>query len=98
MSWPNADVMFKAQIIKKRRDIKVNVSLELDKGSSLGLFGASGAGKSTVLACIAGIDEPDDGSVKLGDLQFFPPSLPLHNRPIVSHTPQPFLFPHLRLS
>src|SRR6266849_6176848 len=98
MSWPNADVMFKAQIIKKRRDIKVNVSLELDKGSSLGLFGASGAGKSTVLACIAGIEEPDDGSVKLGDLQFFPPSLPLHKRPIGYLTQEPGLFPHLRVS
>jgi ABC-type sulfate/molybdate transport systems ATPase subunit len=98
MSWPNVDVMFKAQIIKKRRDIKVNVSLELDKGSSLGLFGASGAGKSTVLACIAGIEEPDDGSVKLGDLQFFPPSLPLHKRPIGYLTQEPGLFPHLRVS
>ena len=98
MSWPNADVMFKAQIIKKRRDIKVNVSLELDKGGSLGLFGASGAGKSTVLACIAGIEEPDDGSVKLGDLQFFPPSLPLHKRPIGYLTQEPGLFPHLRVS
>src|SRR6266853_2277368 len=98
MSWPNADVMFKAQIIKKRRDIKVNVSLELEKGSSLGLFGASGAGKSTVLACIAGIEEPDDGSVKLGDLQFFPPSLPLHKRPIGYLTQEPSLFPHLRVS
>src|SRR5207237_1232762 len=98
MSWPNADVMFKAQIIRKRRYIKGNVSLGLDKGSSLGLFGASGAGKSTVLACIAGIEEPDDGSVKLGDLQFFPPSLPLHKRPIGYLTQEPGLFPHLRVS
>src|SRR6266404_2233973 len=97
MSWPNADVMFKAQIIKKRRDINVNVSIELDTGSSLGLFGASGAGKSTVLACIAGIEEPDDGSVKLGELNFFPPSLPLHKRPIGYLTQEPGLFPHLRV-
>ena len=66
MSWPNANAMLKAHIVKKRREITVNVSLELDKGRSLGLFGASGAGKSTVLACIAGIEEPDDGYVKLG--------------------------------
>src|SRR6266567_8948831 len=98
MSWPNADVMFKAHIVKKRREITINVLLELDKGSSLGLFGASGAGKSTVLACIAGIEEPDDGSVKLGDLQFFPPSLSLHKRPIGYLTQEPGLFPHLRVS
>jgi molybdate transport system ATP-binding protein len=98
MSWPNANAMLKAHIVKKRREITVNVSLDLDKGSSLGLFGASGAGKSTVLACIAGIEEPDDGYVKLGDLQLFPPSLPLHKRPIGYLTQEPGLFPHLRVS
>jgi molybdate transport system ATP-binding protein len=98
MSWPNADAMLKVHIVKKRREITVNVSLELDKGSSLGLFGASGAGKSTVLACIAGIEEPDEGYVKLGEFQFFPPSLPLHKRPIGYLTQEPGLFPHLRVS
>jgi molybdate transport system ATP-binding protein len=90
--------MLKAHIIKKRREITVNVSLELAKGSSLGLFGASGAGKSTVLACIAGIEEPDEGYVKLGDRQFFPPSLSLHKRAIGYLTQEPGLFPHLRVS
>jgi molybdate transport system ATP-binding protein len=98
MSWPNANAMLKAHIVKKRREITVNVSLELDKGSSLGLFGASGAGKSTVLACIAGIEEPDEGYVKLGEFQFFPPSFPLHKRPIGYLTQEPGLFPHLRVS
>jgi ABC-type sulfate/molybdate transport systems ATPase subunit len=90
--------MLRAQIIKKRRDLNVNVSLELEQGCSLGLFGASGAGKSTVLACIAGIEEPDDGCVKLGDLQFFPPALPLHKRPVGYLTQEPGLFPHLSVS
>src|SRR6266404_5545143 len=98
MSWLSANAMLKAHIVKKRREITVNVSLGLDKGSSVGLFGASGAGKSTVLACIAGIEEPDDGRVKLDDLQFFPPSLPLHKRPIGYLTQEPGLFPHLRVS
>jgi len=98
MSWLSADAMLRTQIIKRRREIIVNVSLDLAKGTSLGLFGASGAGKSTVLACIAGIEDPDDGYVKLGDLQFFPPSLPLHKRPIGYLTQEPGLFPHLRVS
>jgi ABC-type sulfate/molybdate transport systems ATPase subunit len=87
--------MLKAQIIKKRRELEVNVTLELGTGESLGLFGASGAGKSTVLACIAGIEEPDDGYVTLGDCKFFPPSLPLHRRPVGYLTQEPGLFPHL---
>lgn len=90
--------MLKAHIIKKRRDLQVDVSLELEAGSAVGLFGSSGAGKSTVLACIAGIEEPDDGFVHLNGLQLFPPSLPLHRRPLGYMTQEPGLFPHLSVS
>src|SRR5262249_51998443 len=93
-----ANVMLKAHIIKKRRELRVDVELNLDQGCCLGLFGASGAGKSTILACIAGIEEPDDGYVQLGDLKFFSPSLPLNNRPIGDLAQEPGLFPHLSVS
>jgi molybdate transport system ATP-binding protein len=90
--------MLKVHIIKKRRDLQVDVALELEAGSAVGLFGASGAGKSTVLACVAGIEEPDDGFVQLNGLQLFPPSLPLHRRPLGYMTQEPGLFPHLSVS
>jgi molybdate transport system ATP-binding protein len=90
--------MLKAHIIKKRRDLEVNVALELIPGSSLALFGASGAGKSTVLACIAGIEEPDEGFVELNGVKFFPPPLPLNKRGIGYLTQDPGLFPHLSVS
>lgn len=90
--------MLKARIIKQRRELQVDVALELEAGSAVGLFGASGAGKSTVLACIAGIEEPDDGFVQLNGLQLFPPSLPLHHRPLGYMTQEPGLFPHLSVS
>ncbi len=73
----------------------VDVSLDLASGSALGLFGGSGAGKSTVLACIAGIEEPDDGLIQLADLRLFPPPLPLHKRPLGYLTQDSHLFPHL---
>jgi molybdate transport system ATP-binding protein len=98
MCWPSVNAMLKAQIIKKRREFSVNVSIRLDQGCSLGLFGASGSGKSTVLACIAGIEEPDDGYVEVENLKFFPPSLPLHKRSIGYLTQEPSLFPHLSVS
>jgi ABC-type sulfate/molybdate transport systems ATPase subunit len=90
--------MLKAHIIKKRRDLQVDVELQLETGSALGLFGASGAGKSTVLACIAGIEDPDAGSVQFNGLDLFPPSLPLHRRPLGYLTQEPGLFPHLSVA
>jgi ABC-type sulfate/molybdate transport systems ATPase subunit len=90
--------MLKAHIIKQRRELQVDVELQLEPGSALGLFGASGAGKSTVLACIAGIEEPDAGSVQLNGLNLFPPSLPLHRRPLGYLTQEPGLFPHLSVA
>ena len=87
--------MLKAHIIKKRRELQVDVELQLEAGCALGLFGASGAGKSTILACIAGIEEPDDGYVRFNGLNLFPPSLPLHRRPLGYMTQEPGLFPHL---
>ena len=98
MCWPSVNAMLKAHIIKKRRELNVNVAMELDQGCSLGLFGASGTGKSTVLACIAGIEEPDDGYVEVNGLRFFPPSLPLHKRSIGYLTQEPGLFPHLSVN
>src|SRR5579863_550826 len=90
--------MLDAQFIKNRRDLTVNVSLKLAQGESLGLFGASGAGKSTVLGCIAGIEDPDDGYIDVGKVRFFPPPLPLHRRPVGYLTQEPTLFPHLSVS
>jgi molybdate transport system ATP-binding protein len=87
--------MLDAHFTKRRRDFTVNFSLKLGPGESLGLFGASGAGKSTVLACIAGIEHPDDGYIDLNHTRFFPPPLPLHRRSIGYLTQEPSLFPHL---
>jgi len=87
--------MLDAHVVKRRRDFTVDVSLHIAEGGCLGLFGASGAGKSTVLSCIAGIEQPDAGRVRLGDLQLFPPPLPLHRRLVGYLTQDPHLFPHL---
>lgn len=41
------------------------ISLGLGRGDSLALLGASGSGKSTLLQIAAGLDEPDEGEVRL---------------------------------
>lgn len=45
------------------------VSLELEGGERVALMGPSGSGKSTLLNCIGGIDRPDGGSIRVGDIQ-----------------------------
>jgi len=87
--------MLSVSIRKQRRDFSVSVAFDLNPGGSLALFGASGSGKSTVLSCIAGLEEPDQGYVRLNDVSLFPPGLPLHKRSIGYLTQEPNLFPHL---
>lgn len=41
------------------------ISFELYPGEVLGLLGDNGAGKSTVVGCIAGIQKPDAGSIRV---------------------------------
>jgi len=84
-----------AHIVKRRRELTVDVPLHLEQGERFALFGASGAGKSTVLSCVAGIENPDAGQIRFGDAIFYPPSLPLHRRPLAYLTQSDCLFPHL---
>jgi putative ABC transport system ATP-binding protein len=42
-----------------------DVSLQLDRGEFVALLGESGVGKSTLLNCIAGLDQADSGSVAI---------------------------------
>src|SRR5215218_9407575 len=44
-----------------------DVSVSVPDGSLTALLGPSGGGKSTLLRVIAGLEEPDDGTVIIGD-------------------------------
>jgi ABC-type sulfate/molybdate transport systems ATPase subunit len=87
-----------AHIVKRRAHFTIDVSIQVDRGQACGLFGSSGAGKSTILACIAGAEIPDAGCVQLAGDVLFPPPLPLHRRPIGYLTQDANLFPHLRVA
>ncbi len=79
----------------------IRAAFELDtaSGETLVLFGPSGAGKTTVLRCLAGLERPDEGRIALGDEVWFDSAtgrwLPPQLRR-VGYLPQGLaLFPHL---
>jgi molybdate transport system ATP-binding protein len=86
--------MLEARIRKRRSLFTVDVAIRIGSREAAGLFGASGAGKSTILACIAGAEQPDDGLVELDEQTLYPPPLPLHRRGIGYLTQDANLFPH----
>ena len=46
-----------------------HVSLEVEKGSFTCLSGPSGSGKTTLLNAMGGLDTPDSGEIRVGDMQ-----------------------------
>ena len=90
--------MLEAHIVKERPAFVLDVTLALERGECLGLFGASGAGKSTVLSCLAGLATPDAGEIRLDGAVLFPPNLPLYRRAIGYLTQSDWLFPHLTVA
>lgn len=99
MYWRNgARCVLDAIVVKTRKHFTVEAAFAVPAGTACGLFGVSGAGKSTILNCIAGTEQPDRGHVRLGDLTLFPPGLPIYLRPIGYLTQDPHLFPHLNVA
>jgi putrescine transport system ATP-binding protein len=70
-----------------------NVNLEVPRGSIVALLGASGSGKTTLLQIIAGLQEPDAGTLKVdgNNMNAVPP----FKRPVNMMFQSYALFPHL---
>ena len=61
-------MLLSAEHIKKAYGTKVlldGVSLYLNQGDKVGVIGVNGTGKSTLLKILAGVEEPDGGTVSL---------------------------------
>lgn len=85
-------------IEKKISSFHLKVAFNTDN-QPLGLLGGSGAGKSMILRCIAGIETPTKGRIILNDRVLFDSdkriNIPIHQRKIGFLFQNYALFPHL---
>jgi ABC-type Fe3+/spermidine/putrescine transport system ATPase subunit len=69
------------------------VSLSFESGRFVCLLGPSGCGKTTLLRLIAGLDQPDGGSIRIDGADAA--AQPAHRRPVHTVFQHYALFPHL---
>ncbi len=90
---------FDINIKKQLGDNTFNYNVKIDSFDILGVFGDSGAGKSTFINMIAGIIKPDFGYIKISDTVLFDfenkIDIPIHKRNVGVIFQDTKLFPHL---
>lgn len=91
--------MLDLAIRKRLGEFDLDVALDLPESGLTALFGRSGAGKTSVIAAIAGLLRPDAGHVKIGGRTLFDAAaridVPPHRRRIGYVFQEGRLFPHL---
>src|SRR5262245_46052177 len=94
--------MLVATFAKRLGSFALEAALEARAGGTLVLVGESGAGKTTILRMLAGLERPDRGSIRLGDVVYFDGAARA-NRPAcardVGFVAQDYsLFPHMTVA
>ncbi|MEM1368629.1 MAG: molybdate ABC transporter permease subunit [Cyanobacteria bacterium P01_H01_bin.15] len=94
-------VSLQVTLLKRLPGFTLDVSLSIDD-QPLGLLGASGAGKSLILRCIAGIEIPDEGLIVLNGRVLFDSvrgiNVPIRDRKVGVLFQNYALFPHLTIA
>ena len=98
-----AEVHLKVDIQKQLPNFLLDVAFEIDsRQTPLGILGASGAGKTTLIRCIAGLETPDRGIIVLNGRVLFDSAkginLPPQEREVGLLFQNYALFPHLTVA
>ncbi len=56
---------------KKRIEVLRGINLEIKRGEKIFLCGPSGAGKTTLMYTLAGLEKPDKGTIMIGDQELY---------------------------
>lgn len=98
---PPAKIELIVEIQKQLSDVTLDVSFTTDQ-TPLGILGASGAGKSTIVRCIAGLESPDRGKIILNGKVLYDSesgiNLPPRDRACGFLFQNYALFPHLTVT
>ena len=78
------------------KPLLTDISFQLDSGETICLLGASGSGKSTILRMIAGLEDPNSGSILFNGIDLA--STPPHLRDFGLVFQDYSLFPHLNVN
>lgn len=94
--------MLEMTVKKQLRDFPLEVSFSVEPGKILVLMGANGSGKSTTLNIIAGLLQPDTGSIRLNNTTLCDPELgiciPVEERRIGYVFQSSAVFPHMTVT
>lgn len=86
--------MIELQFTKQLKNNFLDVSFS-SSSNRVAILGASGAGKSMLLKCIAGIEQPDSGYLRIGERVLFDSQKKINVKPQVRHIG--YLFPNYAL-
>jgi molybdate transport system ATP-binding protein len=87
------------KLLGAQGEFTLEVKLRIEQGEFVTLFGESGTGKTTLLRCLAGLAEPDEGSIRINGETWFDSAkqarLPVQHRRVGYMFQDYALFPNM---